>query len=353
MGTVFDKSRHMQHKGINYDTGTKTTTGGMTRENLDAATISKEIDIIKNELHCNAIRISGIDIDRVVQASEASLQQGLTVWFSPALMYAGQAATFTYITRAAAAAEKLRLRYPDIIFVTGCELSLFTEGFIKGSTGAERMQNLFRPFSMVKNMLGIKRAYNRRLNRFLSDVVKEARAQFNGQITYASGTWEKINWQLFDIVGVDHYRASWNKSTYGRQLQHYKKLGKPVSIMEFGCCTYRGADDKGGMGWSIVDWKKEPPQLKGDFIRDEQTQAQYLLDVLTILKAENVFAVFVFTFISGNYIHHEDPKYDLDMAGYGIVKIMGDDGQGYKDLPWLPKLAFFKLAGYYATGSVF
>src|SRR5438105_8226391 len=105
MGMVFDKSRHMQHKGINYDTGTKTTTGGLTRETLDAATITKEIDIIKNELHCNAIRVSGIDIDRVVQASETALQQGLTVWFSPSLVYSDQASTFKYIIRAAAAAE--------------------------------------------------------------------------------------------------------------------------------------------------------------------------------------------------------------------------------------------------------
>jgi len=346
----------MHYKGINYDTGTKTTTGGLTRDIFDATTAAKEIDIIKQELHCNSIRISGQDLDRVILASETALAQGLTVWFSPSLPYSNQASTLEHIIRAAEAAEKLRLRFPHliIIFVAGCELSLFTEGFVKGDTGEERMQNMFGPFSMIKNMLGIPRTYNQRLNKFLSDVVAIVRKKFNGQVTYASGTWEKIDWQPFDIVGVDYYRAGYNKTTYRKGLQNYKNQGKPVSIMEFGCCTYKGADDKGGMGWAIVDWKKDPPQLKGDYKRDEQTQAKYLLELLTLLNAEEVYAAFVFTFISGNYPHHDDPKYDLDMAAYGIVKIMANDGQEhYKGLPWLPKLAFFKLAGYYSTGSVF
>jgi len=346
----------MHYKGINYDTGTQTTTGGLTRENFDAAIAAKEIDIIKHELHCNAIRISGQDLDRVVLASEIALAQGLTVWFSSFLPYSNQAITLAHITRAAEAAEKLRIRFSNviIIFVAGCELSLFTDGFVKGNTAKEKMSNMFGPLSMIKKMLGIPRTYNWQLNQFLSDAVEVIRTKFNGQITYASGAWEKIDWQPFDIVGVDYYRAAYNKSTYSKGLQNYKKAGKPLSITEFGCCTYKGADDKGGMGWAIVDWKKNPPQLKGAYKRDEQTQAQYLLELLTLFNTENVYAAFVFTFISGNYPHYDDPGHDLDMAAYGIVKIMGNDGQEhYKGLPWLPKLAFFKLAGYYSTGSVF
>ncbi len=170
----------MKYKGINYDTGTKTLTGGLTRETFDLNTVGKEIEIIKNELHCNAIRISGFHIERVVHASKIALKIGLTVWFSPSLHYDNRKNTHNYIIESAAAAEKLRAEFSNVIFVVGCELSLFTSGFVKGETGNERIANLFSPLSTVKNILGIKRKYNRHLNKFLSEVVAEIRKQFHG-----------------------------------------------------------------------------------------------------------------------------------------------------------------------------
>jgi len=89
--------------------------------------------------------------------------------------------------------------------VAGCELSLFTHGFVKGETGGERMANLFGPASLFKNLLGLKRSYNKKLNTFLTRLVAGIRKVFHGQITYASGTWEKIDWDLFDIIGIDHF----------------------------------------------------------------------------------------------------------------------------------------------------
>ena len=243
----------MIYKGINYDTGTRTLTGRVTREIFDLAVVSKEIAIIKNELYCNAIRISGFDLERMVKAAEIALKEGLTVWFSPSLQYENHENVFRYIVQSAAAAEKLRAEFPHIIFVAGCELTLFASDFVKGETGEERIKNLFGPLSMLKNVMGIRRRYNSLLNKFLTEAVREIRKRFNGQITYASGTWEKVDWGLFDIIGIDHYRASYNKSTYVNELKSYKKFVKPVSIMEFGCCTYKGAEDKGAMGWAIVE----------------------------------------------------------------------------------------------------
>jgi hypothetical protein len=337
----------MKYKGINYDVGTKTLTGKLTRETFDLPAVTKEIEIIKNELHCNAIRISGLDIERVVKAAEVALKLGLTVWFSPTLQYSNQDNTLKYITQAAETAEKLRAQFPNLIFVAGCELSLFTSGFVEGDTGPDRIKNLFSPLSMVKNILGLKRAYNTRLNIFLTEAVAGIKARFNGQVTYASGTWEKVNWELFDMIGVDLYRASYNKTTYLKELRNYQKLNKPLAIMEFGCCTYLGADDKGAMGWAIVDWTKDIPELKDNYIRDEATQAKYLLELLNIFEAEKVPAAFAFTFISGNYVHDDDPQYDLDMAAFGIVKVIRNKTGNQPELNWLPKKAFFELGEYY------
>ena len=121
-------------------------------------------------------------------------------------------------------------------------------------------------------------------------------------------------------------------------------------ITEFGCCTYQGAEEKGGYGWAIVDWKKSPPQLKRDFIRDETVQANYLDELLNVFSKEKVEGAFVFTFVSPSYPHQENPLYDLDMASYGVVKSYKDQkGNQYKDMPWEPKESFFRLADYYAA----
>jgi hypothetical protein len=340
----------MQYKGINYDTGTKTTTGKLTREIFDPDVIAREIGIIRNELHCNAIRISGIDTERIVKAAEIALKLGMAVWFSPTLHYRSQGDTLKHIAGAATAAENLRRNFHNLIFVAGCELSLFTHGFVKGETGNDRLKNLFGPLSLLKNSLGIKRKYNRLLNAFLSTALVEIRNRFYGKVTYASGAWEKIDWEEFDFIGVDLYRSIFNKSAYDIELRNYVKLDKPLCITEFGCCTFHGADDKGAMGWAIVDWKKEKPELRLDYVRSEETQAKYIIELLTIFDSEKVTGAFVFTFISGNYIYDENPKYDLDMGSYGIVKALKKGEAGYKDLPWTPKQAFFELGNYYKEG---
>ena len=338
----------MKYKGINYDIGTTTITGGLTRQVFDINIIKKEIGIIKNELHCNAIRISGVSIDRIAEASEIALEMGLTVWFSPSFAYNDKESTLDDILQSARIAEKLRLTYPNLVFVTGNELSLFTKGFIKGETDSDKLKNVFSPVSQFKNMLGIKRTYNTQLNDFLATAVGEIKKVFHGQITYASGSWEKVDWKIFDMAGIDLYRSSYNKLTYPKELKSHKRTEKPLCVTEFGCCAYKGADDKGAMGWAIVDWKKDIPALNGIYTRDEQVQSTYLLELLNHFENENVFAAFVFTFISYNYEYNDNPQYDLDMASYGIVRSMQHTGQEYyQGLPWIPKQAFFELGKYY------
>ncbi len=135
--------------------------------------------------------------------------------------------------------------------------------------------------------------------------------------------------------------ASYNKSSYVNELRKYKGFGKPLVVLEFGCCTYKGAEDKGAMGWAIVDWKKDPPELKEKYIRDEEIQSKNILELLDIFENEKILGAFVFTFITYNYTYNDNPKYDLDMASYGIVKSMPYDIKNYfKSLPWLPKKYF-------------
>jgi hypothetical protein len=336
-------------RGINYDVGTPFRKDELSRPEFDETAVKKEMQIIKNDLQCNAIRISGYDIQRLSKTAEFALEQGLQVWLSPAYIDATTEQALIYLTDCAIAAEKLRSKYRDVVFVIGCEYSLFLSGFIKGDTIYQRMETMFSPLGIILNILGLRNSIYRKLNRFLKDAATNIKAHFKGQLSYASGTWEKIDWSIFDVVGIDHYRASYNKSFYTEQLQGYYKFNKPVVNMEFGCCAYRGAEEKGPTGWAITETVDGKRVIKGEYVRDESVQAKYLTDLLDIFKQEKLLGVFVFTFSNPMYRYNAAPKLDLDMASYGIVKPVDDIKNGYEGLPWVPKEAFSKLSEYYAT----
>ena len=207
---------------------------------------------------------------------------------------------------------------------------------------------MFNPAGILLSKLGFRKKIYKELNNFLADVVNKIKENFGGKISYASGTWENIDWDLFDFIGIDHYLASYNKSTYVNELKSYFRFNKPVAVLEFGCCSYKGADKKGGAGWAITEIENERPVIKKGYIRDETVQANYIVELLDIFKVQNVYAAFVFTFINPMYKFNINPKYDLDMASYGIVKPINDSNENsYLGLPWIPKKAFYRLAEYY------
>lgn len=59
-------------------------------------------------------------------AADQALKLGLEVWLSPEMWDKSQEETLAYITKAAAAAEKLRVQWLDkLVFLVGSELTLF------------------------------------------------------------------------------------------------------------------------------------------------------------------------------------------------------------------------------------
>jgi hypothetical protein len=338
----------MKHTGINYDVGIYPFGEELpSRALFDPAIVRREIEIIKNDLHCSAIRIMGRDPERLRIAAEFALDQGLEVWLGPAFHNADKQDTLVYLIQCAKLAENLRLRAPRVVFIAGWELTFFMKGLVLGDTGMERIGAFMKPWRLLWSTLRMG-PFNKNLNRFLAEAVGEVRRHFHGPVTYASGSWEKVDWALFDFVSIDCYRDAMNRGQFRESLRPYFAHGKPVVITEFGCCAYKGADDKGAYGWTIVDWNKEPPQLKGTYIRDEEVPARYLTDLLDIFVEERVDGTFAFTFVMPKYPHHDDPRFDLDMASYGVVKSYTDrKGATYPDMPWEPKQSFVALADYY------
>jgi hypothetical protein len=156
----------------------------------------------------------------------------------------------------------------------------------------------------------------------LNGIVAVAREQFGGAVSYASGDWEEIDWTPFDFAAVDMYRTSDNADHFAETVRKHAAHGKPLVITEFGCCTYRGAAEAGGMGWAIMDFTTTPRTLNNDYVRDESVQVAYFHELMDVFEAEHVHGAFWFTFAGYELPYHPDPHRDLDMASYGVVKIV-------------------------------
>jgi hypothetical protein len=57
----------MKRIGVNYDVGTEM--GVNWRPDYDPKVVQRELELIKNDLHCNAVGISAKDMGRVVDAA--------------------------------------------------------------------------------------------------------------------------------------------------------------------------------------------------------------------------------------------------------------------------------------------
>ncbi len=355
-------------KGVSFDVGR--VMAGNWRPVFDPRVVQRELEIIRNDLHCNAVLICGLDINRLATAAKMALGLGLEVWLSPEMWDKSQAETLAYITKAAGAAEGLRAQFPErLVMMVGSELTLFMQGIVPGRNSTERKRN---PSFWENARAG---RHNPPLNAFLVKANEQVQKEFHGKVSYASLIWEAVDWSLFDYVGVDHYRASRIKERYVEMLQPLFATGKPVVITEFGCRTYRGADTSTeGMAGDILDTrpnlrvalmmitnsistrltgKQLPPprkQLKkGNYIRDEGMQAHELIDQLEVLKRARVNGTFVMTFVSPTNPFNEKSNRDLDMNSYSLVKSYenGRHGTTYPGMTWEPKEAFYAVADFY------
>lgn len=337
----------MRGKGINYDTGFLPG-GKNSRPHFDSEAVRREMRVIAEELHCTAVRITGADPERLSIAARHAAEAGLEVWFAPFPCELAPEQLLPFFADCADRAEQLRSTGAEVVLVTGCELSLFAAGFIPGDTVFERIAaissgdpKLWADFGRILKAL----------NDFLAETAAVVRSRFGGRITYASGMWERVDWQPFDLVAVDAYRDADNAERFADNLRELC-VGheKPVAITEFGCCTYLRAADRGGMGWAIVDDEATPPRLDGDYQRSEAEQVEYMRELLDVFGQAGVDSAFWFTFAAYGAVHHPDqPRADLDMASYGVVKILpeGTPGATRTDFGWEPKESFHALASAY------
>ena len=338
----------MRGKGICYDAGFLHA-GVSSREPFELDVVRREMEIIRNDLHCTAVRITGGDPERLDLAAGLAADAGLEVWFSPFTSNLSEDEMLGLLVDCAERAERLRRRGAEVVLVTGGELSLLNNGFLPGETLVERIKLLGEPERLRELIPAIPAL----INAFLGRAVAAVREVFAGKVAYAAIPFEHVDWTPFDYIGVDLYRSIEVADRYRDGIRALVAQGKPVAITEFGTATYRGAGDRGARAGEIVEWDQTtitPTRLDGDYQRDEAEQVAYLRELLDIFDAEGVDSAFVFTFESTQLPHRPDgdPRDDLDRASYGIVKVLdGGRGETYPDMAWEPKAAFTALADHY------
>lgn len=345
------------HRGVNYDVGT--VMGTNWRPDYHPQVVERELEIIKNDLHCNAVGISGKDIGRVMLTAEAALNQGLEAWLNPDdWMNKPPEPTLAYITEAARAAQPLHERYPGkVVFCVGGEFTLFLQGIVPGKTFIHRIKTAFSDDGAYLKS----GKHNRPLNDFLAKANEAVRSVFAGPVLYHSLSFEEVDWSNFDYIGIDHY---WGETIKDRYIDMVKPLfthGKPVINTGFGFNTTTApvtgmAATLGDLPFFSILLHQLPvvghfvrPKLKVINERSEAAQAERLTDNLTLLDKAGFSGAFIDTFIFSHYPSSDIPKYDLDRASSSLVKYFdnGKHGTTYPDMNWEPKEAFLAVARYY------
>ena len=317
--------------------------------------VRRELQIIRDDLHANAVRIVGSDVARLTATTEIALALGLEVWFSPAFFEYQPSAMTSRLVGAARAVSALEETHPGrVVFVAGGELTLFMAGLLPGKDVTSRLASL----KADPLLLG-----DGRLNEYLAGLSVALRAVFAGPLVYASLTFEQVDWSRFDYVGVDHYREFRTRDRYAEMLQPFLSTGRPVIVTEFGMRTFRGAESSGVLGFGVTDTTRLHlhtrsligrlfrPRLNGLYERDEALQARELAETLDELERAGVAGALLSTFATPQAFTSDDPRYDLDMDSMSLVKSLPDGRRGtsYPDMPWEPKESFETVARHFAT----
>ncbi|MFI5473524.1 abortive phage infection protein [Streptomyces cacaoi] len=342
------RGRGLRHRGVVYTVGEgETPATGWTAERMRA-----DLRAIRHDLHADTVDVTGDGVERLAATATEAAEHGLHVWLQPTLADVPARDILEHLAETGRVAQRLRRQGASVDFSVGCEFWLFVPGIVPGETVLERVRNLmngtYDPVVM-----------QRRLDAFTARAARTGRSVFDGRLSYAAAQDDQVDWSLFDVVGIDYYSSFPRPADHVKELRRHTRWGKPLAITEFGTCAYVGAPDTGGMGWDVVDYDKDPEEIKGHLVRSERTQADYVTALLDVFESMGLYAAMAFEFVTPDAPHRaDDPRYDLDMASYAVTRtVQKRPGHPEAGWHWEPKQAFHALARHYgrraATTSPF
>jgi hypothetical protein len=123
---------------MTYDTGF-VRDGGISRERFDPQVVRRELAIIRDDLHCNAVQLIGGDPERLELAAGYAHELGLEIWFSPYPLELGPGEILSLFADCAERPERVRTRGAEVVFVAGVELSIMNRAFMPGASVDDRL----------------------------------------------------------------------------------------------------------------------------------------------------------------------------------------------------------------------
>jgi hypothetical protein len=332
--------------GVNYDLGAELARGELTRPASHERFYRDELTAIRDQLHVGSVGLYGSVPEQLFAGLETAADLGLDIRLQTRLNFLPETEMVERLIAVATEAERVRQAGIPIVLDVGCEYMLFADGLIEGDDFFEKVEAI--------NAGNVDwEAVIVRMLTMLDTLATAARSVFGGPLTYSDTPEIPDVWEAFDIIGIDHYLSSETAATYTESIDALTAAGKPVWVNEFGCPPWRGASEAGGMAWDIVDYEVFPPQIVAGIERDEEEQARTIVGTLGLIEQSQAERAYLYEFITAGSTRSDEPRYDYDLTGYGIVSTWGEESpQPYEATGyWEPKVAFGELAAWNAERS--
>jgi len=295
------KQLHIQHKGMRMMVGWK----GMAPIPIDIT--DEKLDIIHDELACNAVLIFGNTEfeDDLIEAGRLAIRKGFDrIYVAPLYLDLPIDETVENIGGFATKVKVLREESDSMVFMIGHEFTFDAYGIVPGETHPDRLRY------PIEHPEWVRSSYWKALNSVLPEafrrIIALCRENYGYQIAYAATPDEAasiVPWSdpIFESVSSDAYiweKAGWTEDWVVKHLSELKEFGKPVNSTEWGCLTYKGASQE--WGFTDEDFAKYP--------YDEDEQARYIAQYCNMLNRAH---------ISGAFCNQLD---DERLRGYGLYR---------------------------------
>ena len=287
------KQLHIGYKGMRMMVGWK----GMSRTPTEVT--DEKLEVIRNELGCNAVTIFGNTEfeDDLIEAGRLAIQKEFDrIYLTPMYLDLSIDETVERIGEFAPKVKSLREVSETIVFMVGHEFGLDSSSFVPGDTYEERSLNAWSGQFDYKKAKAI-------LPGVFKRIVSLCNRNYGYQITYAAIPWEADNvvpWSdpIFESVGSDAYiwdKVGWTESWVINHLSGLKLFRKPVNSTEWGCMTYKNASND----WQVAVEK---------YPYDENEQANYIARYCNMLNKAKINGAI--------YTQIDDER----LGGYGLYK---------------------------------
>jgi len=280
--------------------------------------ILEDLEVIRNELGCNAIRIFGDNKGKMMFCAKQAIALGFNiVLLNPFHIDIDLDEAERRTVDLAKEAQSLFQESDAVVLSAGNELTIDVNGLAPSPTRDQRKTDDLRSPTVQQ-----------RLNDYLKKIVPKVKQVFRGPITYAAGNWENVEWNRigFDLVSMNLYLNAKNYDYLRRLIKQLLEVGKPVWATEFGQCTYEGAFQYPGAAQNNLTTQPY----------NQTEQAEAIKATLDFFDGKEIKACFLW-----KYKAYKDD----DRRNYGILRYQG------KDRPMTRKLGFYLYKSYVLANS--